>query len=231
MTAAKKTKIALALLASTALAGCLGSSTGGGAVAGGGGGATGAASSSAAEFQAQFDRVTGLIPTSDMPTSLQGSYSGELYATVTDASQVTGEVLADVNLDVNWTDGQTTNPFSGGASNFRGRTTGGDLTPISGSLTVDTNIPGTIARVDNPATTIGGFTVPATQTGAMSVTLSGQLTADETVDATVLLGGNFFGPGATAAQGVVSGGFSDANSSSPSIFDGSVAGQFYIERN
>jgi hypothetical protein len=97
---------------------------------------------------------------------------------------------------------------------------------------VDSSILSTISRVENEATTVGGFSIPATQTGVLAVTLTGQLTAEnETVDATLGLGGSFVGPGATAAIGAVSGGFRDANSSSPSIFDASVGGQFYIERN
>lgn len=217
-------RFSLALLASTAVAGCLGSSNGGGAASTSGpGGPSG--------YQAEFDRVSAIAPTSDMPTAIQATYTGQMRAEVTDASAVVGEVVGDLNLDVDWTDGQTTNPFSGTASNFQGRTTGGEFAALDGTLSVDPSITGTISRVVNPATTIGGFAIPETQTGAMSVTLSGQLSQDgETADTTVLLGGNFLGAGASAATGAVSGGFNNASTSGPAIFDGGLGGTYYLER-
>lgn len=217
-------RFGLALLASTAVAGCLGSSNGGGTAS-----TSGPAGSSG--FQAEFDRVSAIAPTSDMPTTIQATYTGQMRADVTDASAVVGEVVGDLNLAVDWTDGQATNPFSGTASNFQGRATGGDFTAIDGTLSVDNTFAGTIARNVIPSSTIGGITIPEVQTGAMNVTLSGQLSQEaETVDATVTLGGNFLGAGASAATGAVSGGFNNASTSGPAIFDGAIAGTYYLER-
>ncbi|WP_163852320.1 hypothetical protein [Pseudooceanicola aestuarii] len=220
-------RLGAALLATTALAGCLGSGSGG---SGGGGGGGAGGGGGGGTFQQNFDRVSGIVPTSDMPTTLQGSYSGALRADVSDATAVVGQVEADIDLDVDWTDGQQANPFTGTVSNFRGSLKDGETRDIDGTLTVDAAIPGTILRTDNPAMTFNGVNVPATQTGAMSVTMSGALTEDgRTADTTLLLGGNFLGSGATAAVGAVSGGYKEQGSANPGIFDGSVAGQFYLE--
>lgn len=222
-------RISLALLASTSMAACLGSNNGNGG--GGGGGGTSGGPTASSSYQTEFDRVTGVAPTSDMPTTIQATYSGQLQADVTDASQVVGEVVADLNLDVDWVDGQTSNPFSGGASNFQGRLAAGEFEAINGTLSVDPAFPGTIARTIFPSSNIGGVSVPEVQTGAMSVTLSGQLSQGEnTADTTILLGGNFLGSGASAATGAVSGGFSDATAPGPSIFDGGIGGTYYLER-
>lgn len=228
MTGHNKIRFGLALLLSTAIAGCTSSSgtgTGGGGTGGGGTGGGGVA-----EYDAAFDRVSGLAPTSDMPTSISANYKGQMKADVSDSTDIVGQVVADLDLDVNWSDGQTANPFSGGASNFQGKVTGGDFEPISGSLSVDSSLPGTITRQVTPGGTVAGYTVPDLETGAMMVHLTGELTKDaETVDATVQLGGNFFGSGGTAALGAVSGGFSDTGGGSPAIFDGAIGGTYYLE--
>lgn len=213
----------LALLASTAVAGCLDGDGGGTASTSGPAGPSG--------YQAEFDRVSAIAPTSDMPTAIQATCTGQMRAEVTDSTAIVGEIVGDLNLDVDWTDGQTANPFSGTASNFQGRAAGGDFEAIDGTLSVDPAFSGTIARTVIPSSTIGGVTIPEVQTGAMNVTMSGQLTQDSnTVDATVILGGNFHGTGASAATGAVSGGFSNASAPGPSIFDGAVGGTYYLER-
>ncbi len=226
----REARIGLALLASTALAGCLGGGgTAGGAA--GGGPAAPAAPTASSGYQAEFDRISAIAPTSDMPTSIQANYAGQMRADVTEASNIVGEIVGDVNLAVDWTDGQSANPFSGTASNFQGRLTGGEFEAIDGTLSVDPAFSGTIARTVIPASNVAGFAIPEVQTGAMSVTLSGQLTqGSDTADTTVLLGGNFHGPGASAATGAVSGGFKDTSASGPSIFDGGIGGTYYIER-
>ena len=242
-------RFSLALLASTAVAGCLGGGSGGGnsTVNPGSGGVTNpggsdtdpddggttnpGGSTGSSDYEAEFDRVTAIAPTSDMPTSIQATYAGQMRADVTDSSEIVGEIVGDVNLDVAWTDGQGSNPFSGGASNFQGRATGGEFEAIDGTLSVDPAFGATIARTVIPAGNIGGFNIPETQTGAMQVTLTGQLSqGDSAADTTVLLGGNFFGAGASAAVGAVSGGFSDASTDSPAIFDGAIGGTYYLER-
>lgn len=215
-------RFGLLLLASTAVAGCLGNSNGTASTSGAPG---------ASGYQAEFDRVSAIAPTSDMPTAIQATYAGQMRADVTDASAVVGEVVADLNLDVDWTDGQTANPFSGTASNFQGRLSGGEFQAIDGTLTVDPAFPGTISRTVIPSSTVGGFTIPEVQTGAMNVALSGQLTqGTDTADTTVTLGGSFLGAGASAAIGAVSGGFSNAAAPGPSIFDGGIGGTYYLER-
>lgn len=247
MTIARATNLGLALLLATTLSGCLGS-TGGSSnsssAPANGGGATGDTNGGNAgdqppsknttdltsDYDANFDDVLSLVPTSNMPTSIQATYMGQMKATITGSSEVLGEVVADLNLGVDWTDGQSSNPFTGGASNFQGRLTGGEFEDISGELSVDTSLPGTITRLDTPAGNIAGFNVPATQTGAMLVHLSGDLTQDgSTADTTIQLGGNFFGDGARAAAGAVSGGFKDIEAGSPAIFDGGIGGTYYLE--
>jgi hypothetical protein len=206
------------------LAGCLGSS--GGGAAGGGGGT--ASPQTANAFQAQFDRVTGQGPTSDLPTSLSGTYTGALRVDVTDASQTVGEVFGDVNLQVSWADGQTTNPFSGNVDNLRGSIKGEPSGAIEGTLTVDNAMPASISRSVNTinAPIIGPTTLA---TGAMSVIVTGDLTAaGETVETNLTLGGNFYGPGGTAMAGPVVGGFRTGQTAA--IFDGSAAGTFYAEK-
>lgn len=215
-------RFGLLLLASTALAGCLGDSNGTASTSG---------ATSVSPYQAEFDRVSAIAPTSDMPTAIQATYAGQMRADVSEGSAVVGEIVADLNLDVDWTDGQTANPFTGSASNFQGRLSGGDFEAIDGTLSVDPAFAGTIARTVIPGGTFGGVTIPEVQTGAMNVTLSGQLTqGTDTADTTVGLGGNFLGSGASAAVGAVSGGFSNAAAPGPSIFDGAIGGTYYLER-
>ena len=217
-------KNSFVLVACTGLSACFGSTGGTGGGPGGG--------VSFASYQGEFDRVTNQAPTSDMPTSLQASYSGAMRADVTDGSAVVGQILADVNLDVDWTDGSSANPFSGGASNFQGTMDGGTTVgDIEGTLSVDSALPNAILRNTTtvPLPTGGTQTL---NTGALSVSLAGTLTADgESVDTNLFLGGNFFGPGATAAVGTVVGGFSpEGTDPLQGIFTGgSVGGTFYLE--
>ncbi|MCE8006343.1 hypothetical protein [Aestuariivita sp.] len=223
------------LIATTALSGCLGSdSNGGGATAasGGGGGSSGGGTVTFANYQSEFDRVSMTIPTSDMPTTLKGNYVGAMQAQVGDASgNIAGSLVADVNLAIDWTEGATPNPFSGGASNFRGTTDGGTtVEAISGSLSVDPNLPSAIIRNSNTLNTVAGqVTVDA---GSMTVPLAGDLTLNgQTAEANVLLGGGFFGSGGTAAAGTAVGGFRAAGTAPLSgIFDGSISGTYYVER-
>ena len=213
------------LVMTTALAGCLGGGGGGGN--GGGGGGGGAPGGS---FQQNFDRVSAKAPTSNMPTSIQAAYAGRLKADVTDTVNTVGEVEGDINLDVAWTDGQSANPFTGSISNIEGTLTGGQSGAIAGTLTVDDSFDGAIMRTVNPAQTINGIAIPETQIGALSVTLSGELTEGTTVaDTQITLGGAFFGDQGEAAAGPVVGGFRVPNSPNPAIFDGTIGGQYYIE--
>lgn len=213
-------RCSVALIAVAALAGC---SSGGGGGGGGGGGPI-----TSAEFQENFDRVSALGPTSDMPTSLQASYAGAMQFDVTEGADIDGSVTADLNIDVDWTDGQTSNPFSGGASNFVGEFDGVSEN-IAGEMTVDDSFGGTISRVstDIPLPTGGVQTV---DTGAMQFVLTGELESEgDVVTGELLLGGNFFGPEGEAAIGAVAGGFRGEEASGQ-IFDLGAAGFFYLEQ-
>ena len=221
-------RLGLALVLGTSLSGCLHGGSGGGGGAGGGGGGGGAGGSG---FDAEFDRVTAKAPTSNMPPAINASYAGRLKVDVTDPSSTIGQVEGDLNLDVAWNDGQTTNPFTGTASNFTGTLATGETGTIDGTLTVNDSFGGSISRVVNPAMNVGGITVPETQTGALSVTLTGDLSqGGTTADTLITLGGSFFGNAGEAALGPVVGGYNLPGSSNPAVFDGAIAGTYYIEQ-
>jgi len=224
-------KLGIVLAAATALAGCTSSGGGGNGGGGGGGGST----VGLAEYQGEFDRVTMQAPTSDMPTRLQANFVGAMQADVQDNTGANrGSIIADLDLDIDWTDGQTTDPFSGGAKNFRGTTDGGTtVESIAGELTVDPSLPNVVRSQVNtinlPPAAGGGTQTLAT--GAYTVNLTGDLTLQgETVEGFVQLGGNFFGPGAQAAAGPAVGGFRSNSIQSGSIFDGTLGGTHYLER-
>ena len=103
----------------TVLSGCNGSSSAGGLVGGVAGGGQ--------DFETAFNAVSQKAPTSDMPTSLKASYEGQMKVGVnsgsaqifgTDIDANSAEIIGDLAVDVDWTDGQTTNPFTGTASNI-----------------------------------------------------------------------------------------------------------------
>ena len=214
-------RLGLALVLGTSLSGCLGS--GGGTGGGGGGGGS--------SFDTEFDRVTALAPTSNMPTAINASYAGRLKVDVTDSSSTIGEVEGDLDLDVAWTDGQTTNPFTGTASNFTGTLVTGETGAIDGTLTVDDSFGGSISRVVNPAMEVAGVSVPETQIGALDVTLTGELSqGGTTADTNITLGGSFFGDAGQAALGPVVGGYKQPDSTNPAVFDGAIEGTYYIEQ-
>nr|WP_321510087.1 hypothetical protein [uncultured Celeribacter sp.] len=218
-----------ALLACTAIAGC-NTTTSGGAVGGGGGGGAGGAGGS--NYQANFDRVTGIAPTSDMPTSITANYQGQLMADVTDTQEIVGKVIADLDIDVNWTNGQGGNPLSGGASNVKvSDGQGGVYQDVAGSLTVK-SAGNVISRNEIPGGNIGGVNIPATQTGSFVAGLEGDLTFEgEVVEADVSLVGNFLGAGGSAVSGAVTGSLTDKNGGgNPTLADGSLGGSFYLER-
>ncbi|MBN7784285.1 hypothetical protein JYP51_05100 [Ponticoccus gilvus] len=221
-------RLGLVLVLGTSLSGCLGSSSGGGGGGAGGGGGGGGGGSS---FDTEFDRVTAKAPTSNMPTEINASYAGRLKVDVTDPTTTIGEVEGDLNLDVAWRDGQTTNPFSGTASGFTGTLVTGETGAIDGTLTVDDSFGGSISRVVNPAMEVAGVSVPETQVGALTVTLTGELSqGGTTADTNIMLGGSFFGDAGEAALGPVVGGYNLPDSANPAIFDGAIAGTYYIEQ-
>jgi hypothetical protein len=217
-------KFGLAIAAAAAVSGC--TSSGGGGGGGGGGGSV-----SFADFDGEFDRVNNMMPTSDMPTRLDANYQGAMRADAVDSSDgQTIEIIADLDVDIDWTDGQTSNPFSGGAKNFRGRAAGGDeIQRINGEMLVDPDIPSAITRTASTiALPTGGTQEVAV--GGMMLNLTGQLEADgDTVEARVLLGGNFYGAEGRAAVGTVAGTFGDPGYQVNNP-DGLITnGSFYIE--
>lgn len=209
------------------LSGCL---SGGGAGGGGIGGS--------ADYEAAFDAATARAPTTDMPTSLDANYKGQFKVGVNsgtaeifgpNADPQMAEITGDLDIDVAWVEGQTANPFSGTASNIVATEAGTSNTmDIEGQLTVDNSLPASISRVHTPATVIAGQNVPELDTGAFLFHMSGRVEAEgREGDATLQLGGNFFGPGGDAMVGTVNGGINDVGNPSPQIFDAGIGGTFY----
>lgn len=191
-------------------------------------------------FEAAFDAATDLAPTTDMPTSLNATYTGQMKVGVNSGSTPlfgtidaqNAEIIGDVTLDVDWTDGMTGPALTGNATNFvateAGTTNSVDL---GGTLEVATTPTPTVSRVSMPATVIAGQTIPALNTGAFQATLSGQLSnGSDAGDVTLLLGGTFFGSGARAMTGPVSGGVRATDSTNPGLFDAGFGGTFYANR-
>jgi len=210
-----------------AVSGCLGNGGGGG---GGGGGP---------DFDTALDEATSRAPTIDMPTSLQGNYQGQFRVAVNggaadlvdfDIDPQDLEILGDLDIDVDWTEGQTANPFSGTASNIVANQTGTtNAFEIEGELAVDASLPATISQLNTPAQTIGGFDVPATDTGAFLFHMTGELAYEEQRgDVTMQMGGNFFGPGGNAMVGTAGGGINNVDNPSQQIFDAGIGGTFYL---
>jgi len=229
-------RIVVAIVSVAGLSACLGSGNGGGGAApgtgAGGTGGTGGGTPAAA-FSANYDAVTAPslsnAPTSDMPTSLNASYSGQLKVDVNDGSAI-GTAYGDLDVDVAWTDGQSTNPFSGTASNFSGTLVSGQTGTIDGTLSVDDSFGGTIGRVVTTIPLPVGGSV-TTATGAASFTMRGDLSVDGTdYDTTLLLGGAFHRPGGTAIHGPVSGGVKEKGTGG-AIFDAAAGGTFYLIRD
>jgi hypothetical protein len=225
----KMSHILASVAVATAMSGCV--TSGGG---GGGGGGSG-------DFETEFGKVEKTVATQNMPTSLDANYKGQMKLGVNTGTSTIlpagvdsnmAEIIGDVDLNVAWTDGMTTNPFTGTASNFTATEAGTSNTvAIAGTLNVDPSLPGSVSRVHIPAQTLMGHTVPAIDTGAFEVTMAGQLGAEgQKGDVTLLLGGNFIGDSAASMMGPVSGGVKDVNSTNPGIFDAGLGGVFYANR-
>lgn len=229
------TRIVVALVSVTGLSACLGSGSGGGGggAGGAGGGGGGGGSTPAAAFSANYDAVTAPTlsnaPTSDMPTRLNANYSGQMKVDVNDGTSTVGTAYSDLDIAVDWTDGQSANPFSGTASNFTGTLVSGQTGNIEGTLSVNDAFGGTIGRtvttIPLPPPASGSVT---TATGAGSFTMTGDLTVDgKAYDTTVLLGGNFYRPGGTVMHGVATGGVKERGTGG-AIFDATAGGTFYL---
>jgi len=209
-----------------ALSGCLSSSNGGG-------GAGGTGPVTPADYDTSLNRVQQLGPTGNMPTRLQATYSGATKQNVIDngTGNTVGEMLADLELTADWTDGQTTNPWSGTADNFRG-TVNGQALAITGELTVAeaeaNSLSGTIGRSQNTIPLPGGGS-QTVATGAMTVNLAGTVDDNGTDrDFVMNLGGGFFGDQGQAITGTAS--TQEWVNGRPNAGPNSGAGTFYVEQ-
>ncbi|MGD9917435.1 MAG: hypothetical protein AB7U46_05405 [Paenirhodobacter sp.] len=201
------------------LAGCMGNGSGGG---GGGGG-----SMSSSDYDTKFAQIENLAPTGNMPTSLKANYTGAAKMDLRegDTGDSIGEVMADLDLDVDWTEGQTNNVWSGQATNFRGTMNGDDFT-AEGVLEVDPET-STVGRSESTiALPTGGTQTVAS--GAMLVHLGGELTVDGTTgQAGMQLGGAFFGDRGRAAIGTAGLGLNTDGDTSPELVG---VGTYYLEQ-
>ncbi|MWD27651.1 hypothetical protein E0K89_009215 [Aquicoccus sp. SCR17] len=161
---------------------------------------------SADAYDDEVSRIQGLAPTGDMPTSLDATYTGATKQSLreTAGGAEVGEMMADLQLTADWTEGQAGNPWSGSADNFRG-TLNGDAFTMDGELTVAAaeaqSLTSTIGRSEStvPLPTGGTRTIA---TGAAMIQLAGEVDDDGTpVDVLMTLGGSFFGSGGKAMYG------------------------------
>lgn len=200
-----------------------GGTTGGGASTGGGGTTGGGSGPSVSfdSFQNDLTRVRALSDTPAMPASLNATYTGGLRGAVGSASGPNGEIVGDLNLAVAWTEGMTFRPFSGTATNLRGRENGSTtVTDIAGTLNVATDLPSAITR--NTSET--NVTIP----------MNGDLTAGgETVTSSIILGGRIVGADAAAIEGTFSGGFNVGGvRPTTGVFNGGfINGDYYVDKN
>ena len=207
------------------MGGCLSSAGGGG-----GGGSAGAL----ADYEAARTATENMAPTGNMPTAIDASYTGQVkvaantgdtaafFGTNIDPENV--DLLGDLNLAINWTDGSGGTPITGTASNIVAiaRDTGA-TTAVGGSLTVDTSQTNLVTRIP--------LGVANAASGAFNFTMAGELTnGSDSGHAYLGMNGQFFGSGGQAMVGSVSGGINDAATPSPVIFDAGVVGTFYAQQ-
>lgn len=196
-------RLVAALMACTAVAGCLGSG-GGGAGGGTGGGGGGGGATTIAQHDAAFDRVKGLIPTSDMPTTGTANFAGTVKTVLNKGTNPIGTLLGDLEMAIDFGAADKTKAITGSATNFHGTVNGKDET-YTGTLTTANaaakSLPSTLAIDERTITPpVGG---PVTvRTGSIMANMSGDLTVGGK-SGTVLLttGGTFFGPGGQAISG------------------------------
>lgn len=218
--------------AAMSLAGCLG------------GGSSGAGGGGPSDISGRIAEIQASGPTTNMPTSLNARYEGEMRVEVrntsidaTPSSTTSGPdaiVSADLEIDVEWNETMGVNAdISGRAHNFSGTafddgeeenfTMDGELTVRDGS--------GGIARTEIPQVELpdGSMSPGGLHTGGISFVMEGTLTDpvyDESVSMLLSFGGTFYGDDAASATGVVSGTlYEDSELSVP---DGVASGEFYL---
>ena len=199
------TKLA-AGLSVLALAAC--NTTGGGTASTSGGTTSG--SSAPAAFSSARDAANAKLPTTSMPASLNATYVGETYQVLIDSNaQPVGNVMADLSLTANWTDGQMNNVWSGKATNFRGELNGESFDLID-EMDVDSGGMSTITRVVVPP---NQFTPGGQTSGIANIALSGTGTSGgKTYRGEMMLTGQFRGEDESSIVG----------SSSTRVYDTSV---------
>ena len=219
------------LVVAVSVSGCL-------RIGGGGGGGGGAA-----DLDARFDEVKALMLTTDMPTELNATYDGGMKVGVRDTGRtntgtggqyddVDGIFSADLSIEVAWNESMSPNAnISGSASNFKGTFYGEDgerNVDLGGSLTVTPGSGGIVRTEITPAITLPS----GLASGAIQFQMTGGLTdpdsEDDSVWMSLLLGGNFYGSGAEAAYGTVSGTLYDDDQLT--IPGGAASGEFYLKK-
>ena len=220
----------LAATSTLALAGCIfdGGGGGGGAAPGGGGGGGGAPGgggggggpaptfSSDAAYNDRYDAqpVTGFA---GVGNTFSGDFDGEVQAQVQTVDlgsggiQDRGYVVGDLDVSIDWTDGQTGNAITGTASGFDGNIDGDDVT-FTGTLTASDSAQGAGAS-SGPGIRQITFQELSDQTGQpipqgvdpsdtitlVGIALDGTLNEGDIgdVDANLILSGNVSGTGDT----------------------------------
>ncbi len=221
-------RVTFVAAAAMSLSACLGGGGGGAAGGGGGGGAGGAGSpANSAAFQTNYDRVTSVAPSSDVPTQITATYVGAVRANILEGTSQVGEMLADLELALDWTDtpaANETNVWSGSMRNLRGTFDDEDFT-ADGQLNV---LPARSA-IQRQETTIAlpGLPTVTTATAGMQIEMAGVVTIDgDSLNAGALLGGNCFDVACRAIAGTVGGTITDTLITP----DYTLSGQFYAER-
>lgn len=214
-------RVGIMMTAGLALAGCLGSS-GGGSAGGGGGGGGGAGS--VGQHDTRYDQLSAMIPTTDMPTTGTANYAGSVKTILNEGSTPIGELLGDIELQLNF--GQafadnTVSSVSGRVHNIRGTVGGDDVAYDTELTTAASGAPSTMTITQ---TDVAGTTVT---TGAIMSNFAGDVTHEgESGQVNLMLGGYFVGGGGQAALGPASGAWWGPGG----LSDYSVGGTWYIER-
>lgn len=193
---------------------------------------TTAGSAAPADYDSELTRVQNLAPTGDMPKTLNATYTGMTRQDLreTAGGAVVGQMMADLELNADWTEGQAGNPWSGKADNFRGQLNGSDFA-LDGELTVaEAEAKSLTSAIGRTETTVplpvGGSRTIAT--GAATINLAGEVD-DNGAPTTVLmnLGGSFVGAGGKAITGPASTqGFRTGGLRSDLV----AAGDYYLEQ-
>jgi hypothetical protein len=225
----KIVRVSIAVGACSALAGCLGGA--GGAAGGGGGGGSGGGGGglTVAQFGTEMSRIQNTIATTDMPASGTATFDGTIKTDLRKGANVVGDLLGDLSLTVDFAQAGTDGSVTGQATNFRG-TVNGQPTTYAGTLTTADAAAKSLPSVHTVTTDT--FNAPivgpiTTRTGAISVSLTGDLEVGG-VDGAVVLnpGGSFVGAGAQAMWGPVVGTWWGPQG--PSEY--TVAGTWFAER-